>query len=394
MGAVPFCAEFIGKQRHFIGKRLWRALPKTRIDFGAYRTTSDTLWRPARRVFQPKYQVAAPVQDGLRAIERADQDLRRFEADEGTAHRLLRDALTRNAFGTASIEGNPLTLAEVDSLLAQGPTPDRAMVPDEREILNYADFVRGLDATPFPRDAEGVRRLHAKLFAGVLPRPGRFKTRPNFIGQRARREVMFVPTMPERVERELEEVLSWSREAVEHPIVRAAVLFHEFQSIHPFDDGNGRLGRALTTLFLWHQGYPGVRYALVDYAFNQDRETYYDMLDEPRRRAWDYSPWLAYMVGVLCASFEDAVERFLFRGALPEGLNDRQARIAAWIARLDRGNRGRKLKLNDVHAAFPEIPGRTLTHDLRRLVDAGLLRREGERKAATYTFVNRKSPRR
>lgn len=362
-------------------------MPKNRVDFGSYRATPATLWRPTRRRFQPTYKVPREVVEGLRAIERADQDLRRFEADAGTAHRLLRDALTRNAYGTASIEGNPLTLAEVDSLLAQGPTPNRAVVPDEREILNYAGFIRRLDETPFPASADEVRRLHARLFEGVLPHPGRFKRRPNFIGQRATREVVYVPTMPERVARELEEVLAWARDADEHPLVRAAVFFHEFQSIHPFDDGNGRLGRALTTLFLWQAGYPGVRYALVDYAFNQDRETYYEMLDEPRRGGWDYSPWVAYMVRVLRESFDAAVERFLFRGAMPAGLNERQARVAEWLARLDRGNRGRRVKFNDVHAGFPEIPHRTLTADLRRLVDAGVLQKQGERKATTYRFV-------
>ena len=255
----------------------------TDIHFGPFRPTPATIWRPLTEGFAPRYAVPLRTHEDVEAVARADQDLARFEVSDGEAHRILRDALTRNAYGTASIEGNPLTLAEVESLLAVGPTPERALVPDEQEILAYAALVRDLDRVPVPRTTAEVAALHARLFAGIVPDAGRFKARPNFIGRRGTREVVYVATPPDRVEAELQAALDWLHAAPEHALVRAVVFFHEFQSIHPFTDGNGRLGRALTTIFLWHAGYRGVRYAHVDYAFNEDRETYYAKLDEARR---------------------------------------------------------------------------------------------------------------
>jgi Fic family protein len=357
------------------------------VDFGRFRTTADTVWRPARDGFSPRYRVEPGVFEDLRAVERADQELRHFQPDAAEARRILEDALSRNAYGTASIEGGPLTLEEVESLLARGPTPDAVDRPEEREILNYARFVEALPRRAPPATVADLRALHRELFAGVLPDAGALKTRPNFIGRRPAYEVVFVPTMPERVEEELAQALAWHRHAPEHPLVKTMVLFHEVQGIHPFRDGNGRAGRALATSLLHHAGYAGVRYALVDYRFNADRDGYYGNLSAVERNGWDYTPWIAYMARVLRETFEDALARFLFERRLPAGLNDRQRQVALWLARLDRDKPGRRVKFNDVHAAFPTVAPRTLKRDLATLRDEGVVVLEGERKAARYHFA-------
>lgn len=352
--------------------------------FGRFRVTRRTVFRPPRDVFEPRFDVDQEVHEALRAIERADQELRRFRPDTLHARRLLEDALARNAYGTASIEGNPLTLDEVESLLVRGPTPDARVHPDEREILNYAAFIERLPGRTPPAGPDDVRGLHAELFEHVLPDAGRFKDALNFIGKRPEREVVYVPTPPERVEVELDNALAWLHEAPEHPLVRAMVFFHELQGIHPFRDGNGRIGRAITTLLLHAAGYEGVRYALVDYRFNADRDAYYATLAEVERNGWDYTPWVRYMANVLRATFEGAVHTFLFREGLPEDLRERQVRVAEWFARLPADQ---PVKFNDVHAAFPTVAVRTLKRDLATLRDAGVLIMEGARKGAVYRLA-------
>jgi Fic family protein len=354
------------------------------VQFGRYRATPATVWRPPRPTFNPQYRLSDAVFNDLRAVERADHELRRHILDGRTHRRLLHEALTRNAFGTASIEGNPLTLEEVESLLAREPTRHDPKEPDEREILNYARLMEDLPRRRPPRDAEGILDLHAELFRGVLRDAGTFKTRPNFIGRRPQYEVTFVPAMPERVRPELENALNWNREAAEHPLVRAIVFFHEFQSIHPFRDGNGRAGRALATLQLFHGGYTGIRYALVDYEFNADRDGYYGALAHVERTGFDYTPWIAYMASVLRRTFEGAAARMRFREGLPPTLNDRQVELAEWFARLARERPQRQVKFNDVHATFPAVAERTLKRDLAVLRDVGLLDMQGERKGARY----------
>ena len=131
--------------------------------------------------FRPRYQVPLEVGERLRRIERLDQDLGVLEGSVAD-RALLRDALSYNAYGTASIEGNPLSLDQVQSVLARGPTPDAMRTPDEREILNWATFMEALDEHPIPRRVTDVEAMHAQLFAGVMSKDrglGRIKDRPN-----------------------------------------------------------------------------------------------------------------------------------------------------------------------------------------------------------------------
>lgn len=351
-----------------------------------YRVNRDTIERPATGCWPPAYRIGPEHFDDLRAIERLDQDLGRLAIDDATRRRLLRDALARNAYGTASIEGNPLTLEEVESLLARGLTPNQVREPEEREILRHAELLQQIDELAPPRSVADVNRLHLLYFDGILERSGRLKTRPNFIGTRPARVVVYLPTAPRATPHELQALLHWTHGAPEHPLVKASLFFHEFQSIHPYPDGNGRLGRLLTTQLLYHWGYRGVRYALLDYAANQDRDAYYAALNEGRRHEWDRTPWLTYHLRLIRTAYETTSHRLLLLDRLPATLNERQFRVAEWFARLTREHPRLEVKFNDVHAAFPVLPRRTLTYDLGVLVGAGVLARTGERKATRYRF--------
>ncbi len=354
------------------------------VDFGPYRITRKTHRRPIFDTFEPHYTLEAGVVEDLRRIERADERLRSAVVDDMETRRLAEEALTRNAFGTASIEGNPLSLEEVESLLERGPTPEALHRPDEREILNYVAHMKRLPDRTLPTDADAVAALHGTLFDGVLRDAGRFKDQPNFIGDRSRMEVTFVPALPHRVRPELDRAMAWFQDAAEHPLVRTAVLFHEFQGIHPFRDGNGRTGRALATHQLYVLGYPGVRVALIDYEFNADREGYFGALVEVEANGYDFTPWVRYWLGVVRRTFEGALDRFTFQRSLPAEFNDRQVRLAQWFARLAQDSPHRRVKFADVHAIHPTIPERTLRRDLTRLVEVGVLEVQGQLKGTTY----------
>jgi Fic family protein len=256
--------------------------------------------------------------------------------------------------------------------------------PDEREILNWAAFMRDLPSDA-PRDLEAIRDLHERLFDGVMSDHGRWKPHANFVGRRDGRDavVTFIPAAPGRVEPELRNALDWVHTAGENPMVRAMVFFHEFEGIHPFRDGNGRVGRALFTWMLHAAGYRGIRYALVDYTFNRDRDEYYGNLARVERGGYDFTSWLDYMSTVLEETFQEALVRFELGRQVPD-LNQRQVRVAMWMRRVLRASPRRRIKFGDVHAAFPQLNRRTLQEDIRRLVEQGILDREGERKATTY----------
>ena len=336
--------------------------------------------RGPSEAFAPHYRVAREVGERLRGIERLDHGIGLFQATMGRG--ALRDALSYNAYGTASMEGNPLSLAEVQSVLSQGPTPEAMRTPDEREILNWAAFMEALDDPPVPARVADVERLHRVLFHGVMTTArglGRIKDRANNIGRRDG-TVTYVPTAPHRVARELQSALDWYHDSHEAPLVKAWLFHAEFEAIHPFIDGNGRLGRALMTLMLHRSGYPGVRHALVDYAINRDRQDYYEALQDAQANPADLSPWVGWASSVFESAYTDAVARLCVQDQ--GDLNPRQAQVAAWFLRIGQG--GRRVAFGDIHAAFPHVNRRTLQQDLKRLTEAGFLNLKGVRRGATY----------
>ncbi|HUR27924.1 MAG TPA: Fic family protein, partial [Planctomycetota bacterium] len=316
--------------------------------------------------FDPRYRMTEAIHQGMRAIERADHDLARLAPSRGSLlQRMRRGALARNAFATATIEGNPLTMPEVESLLRAGPSPARANSKDELEILNYVEFMERPEARKAPREPADVLRVHAALFRHVFKDAGAWKTRANFIGKRPGMSVVFVPTSPERVERELAAAIDWLHDARDHPpLVRALLFHHEFESIHPFRDGNGRAGRAITPMALHELGYEGSAFAQIDYQIYRRRAEYYESLAAVERAQFeDHTPWLEFMVSVVARAYGDAVELARFERALPEELTERQRRVADWFAVLEQESPEARVKFNDVHQAFPEVPARTLKRD-------------------------------
>lgn len=354
------------------------------IDFGPFQVTDHTVERPIRETFEPCYDTPEDVWEDLRAIERADQELAGVLLDHHEARRMVEEALTRNAYGTASIEGNPLTLEDVKKLFERGDIEEARQRPEEREILNHVHLMQALPERNAPKTVDDLTHLHRDLFAGVIEDAGQLKQDANFIGERPSYEVRFIPARPDRVQPELENALVWFQEADEHPLLKAQVFFHELQSIHPFRDGNGRVGRAVTTLQLHDLGYEGVRYALVDYEFNEDRDGYYGALTAVERQGFDYTPWVTYMSRILRLTFEGALERLHFREGLPETLNERQERAALWFARIDREEPGRRVRFADVHKAFPQIAQRTLKRDLKRLREHDVIAMEGAGRGTRY----------
>ena len=331
----------------------------------------------------------------MRGIERADHDLARLAPARGSIlQRIRREALARNAFATASIEGNPLTLPEVESLLRLNVSPARSHDKDELEILNYIAFMASPQATLAPRTPDDIRLVHAALFRDVFKDAGEWKKRPNFIARRSDMAVVYVPTEPKRVEDELASALEWLHGATKHPpLVRALLFHHEFESIHPFRDGNGRAGRALTPMILHEFGYAGSAYAQIDYRIYKARDAYYENLARVERAKFeDYTSWLGFMLLILRDAYTEAVQTALFQRALPADLTERQRSIAEWFAMLHHEDAAKRVKFNDVHHAFPEIAERTLKRDLTNLRDAGILEVEGELKGTTYRLRTPATP--
>ena len=177
---------------------------------------------------------------------------------------LLSPLITQEAVLSSKIEGTNVTMSEVLEIEAgAGDNGDQPKRDDAEEILNYrqalSSAARALDEDR-PLSQHLLREAHALLMQGVRGRdkdPGSFRNEQNRIGPRgcAIDEASFVPILQEQLQAGLD---CWSAYVQNHderdPLVQLAVIHVEFEALHPFKDGNGRLGRMLIPLFLYERG--------------------------------------------------------------------------------------------------------------------------------------------
>ncbi len=207
---------------------------------------------------------------------------------------LLGVARLRNAVSSFRLEGERVHLDRARDVLETG----RPETTTERGILQLARAYRGVSAGKLPEfSLAGIERAHQTLFAGVLDEAvvGRYKTSANVITDVSETVVRFEPTPPERVRRELAALFAWLAGAAETglPPVTAAIFFAEFEAIHPFADGNGRLGRYLNVALLHKLGLRNSALIPLDTRFFRTSDRYYAALASTNSGN-DYFLWTRY----------------------------------------------------------------------------------------------------
>jgi Fic family protein len=226
---------------------------------------------------------------------------------------LIRPFLSREAVLSSRIEG---TVAELSDLFLfdEAQTVEHR-VPDVREVANYRRAVEiGLESLKRrPLSCSLIRELHQVLMTGVRGEekdPGRFRERQVFIGSTLRiEEARFVPPPWQEVTTLMQAFEQYLQAPSSLPaLVRLALAHYQFEAIHPFEDGNGRLGRLLITLQLCSEGLLPLPMLYLSAYFERYRAAYYDhLLGISQRAAWE--PWITFFLRGVCIEADDAVQR-------------------------------------------------------------------------------------
>lgn len=206
----------------------------------------------------------------------------------------------KEAVLSSQIEGTQSTLH--DLLRFESDAAAGAPVDDIREVSNYiAAMEHGLARlSKLPLSLRLIREMHEKLMAsgrGMTKQPGAFRTSQNWIGGTRPGNAMFVPPPPQEVMPALHGLESFLHDKKDRlpPLIKAGLAHVQFETIHPFLDGNGRLGRLLITLYLCERGVLRAPLLYLSLYFKQHRETYYRLLQEVRERgAWE--AWLEFFL--------------------------------------------------------------------------------------------------
>jgi len=297
--------------------------------------------------------------DLVRSLSDADHLIGRLAGEGGrlpNPHLLMRPFIRREAVLSSRIEGTQATLGELLEAEA-GASVERS--PDDlREVANYVAAleygIKRLDRLPL--SLRLVRELHERLTKGVRGEraaPGEFRRSQNWIGAPGctLAQASYVPPPPTEL---MDRLGAWERFLHERgtpPLVQAALAHYQFEAIHPFLDGNGRVGRLLITLFLVERGILPTPLLCLSAFFEATRRDYYDLLRAVSVRG-EWEPWLVYFLNGVARQSEDA----LSRAGRINGL------LEAWridVGRLSPGPRGRR----------PAAPGGRPTEIPSRLLD-------------------------
>jgi Fic family protein len=224
-------------------------------------------------------------------------------------HILISPYLRREAVASTRIEGTQSTLSEVLSAEAQF----RVETEDQREVLNYVRALeRGLlRLQELPLSKRLIREMHGELMRGVRGQertPGEFRRSQNWIGGTNPSDAMFVPPPVDLLEDALDDLEHFLHEDVPLPVlVRCALAHFQFETIHPFLDGNGRLGRLLIVFYLVERGVLGQPLLYLSAYFERNRDEYVNALQGVRERG-DINGWIAFFVRGLTVQARSAVE--------------------------------------------------------------------------------------
>lgn len=328
----------------------------------------------------------------VRALSVADRALGELAGVGRTLpnpHLLVGPFLRREAVLSSRIEGTQADIADLYAYeAAQLSLPGLPQpASDAREVLNY---VRALEyglrrLETLPVCLRLIREVHERLMEGVRggrAAPGTFRRSQNWIGRPGSTlaDADFVPPPPGEMEAALDAFERYLHEGNEHPpLVRLALIHYQFEAIHPFLDGNGRIGRLILSLLLVHWNLLPLPLLHLSAFFERHQEAYYEGLrGVSERGAW--REWLLFFLRGVAEQAEDAVARV-------NRLQDLQAR---WRRALE-GARSSALPLRVADSLFeapllsiPQVQKRlgvtyhTARRCVERLVEAGILRQMGE----------------
>jgi Fic family protein len=244
----------------------------------------------------PPYTITLKTADYLTKIA---ETVTRLEYGMGFKHdiKLHRKNRVRSIHSSLAIEGNTLSLDEVaDVINGKLVAGKQAEVKEVKNAFEAYDKIMAFD----PYAVKDFLIAHKLMTDGLVKESGRF--RGGNVGVFAGDVVVHVGALPQFVPQLIEELFAWAKTTELHPIIKGAIVHCEIETIHPFADGNGRMGRLWQTLILakWNEVFAWIPMESLVY---EKRPQYYDALQNAQRKN-DYGEFIEFILSAIL----DAVE--------------------------------------------------------------------------------------
>lgn len=300
--------------------------------------------------------------------------------------KLVEVAKVQSTEASNAIEGIITTDTRVRQLVAEKTIPKNR---NEQEIAGYRDVLNviheNFDAIPLTSNY--ILQLHKMLYSHINnPMAGRTKNVQNYISATypdGHTETLFTPVSPFETPEALNKICEEYNKVIGNmevePLIAIPIFIHDFLCIHPFNDGNGRMSRLLTTLLLYRNGFCVGKYISLEAKIAKNKDIYYDALRQAQigwyEETEDVVVFIKYLLGTILAAYKDFEERFnLIEEKLP---------AIEIIRKATQVKIGRFTK-QDIRELCPSLSVSTVEGALRKMMDMGELKREGNGKSTCY----------
>lgn len=280
-------------------------------DYSKYKVSGYPVRHRRKIPFEPKLTMDLETRSMIRDIRSLDNILDGYILSAYDYLDLVQEAYASNIHWSTKIEGNELSLDQVRDLTREytaGRVTESPNGPTQ-EILNHLNSALSRNMFSLPWTLETVLDIHDALMDGVGEcEPGVIRTEEVSVYSSDGIE-LFRACPASSVTEELTNLIEWVNESPFDEVVTATLFFHEFESIHPFEDGNGRTGRVLFQGLLNEMGLRNCSLCKFEEKLLSDTRTYYDLLRYTDLFG-NYTPLVRYVTESLLSSYEEAVEVF------------------------------------------------------------------------------------
>ena len=352
------------------------------LNYGAYQPKGYPVKHRRKVPFRPNVVLDSRYRTIIKEIRECDSTLEGFILGADAYFELLNDAYSSNVHWSVRLEGNDLPLDEVKkltTLFTKGEISEEKRSGPQQEILNHLHsyIVKNLFKRPWSINT--LRNVHEMLMrgTGASESPGIFRKKEAVVSDNEGFEY-FIACPAVHIEEEAESLAGWIEISPYDELITSVLFFHEFESIHPFDDGNGRTGRTLFQILLQELGLKNCKLCKFEQEMLKSSGTYYNLLAYTDDTG-DYGPLIMYTAESLLRAYRDAVKSFREKDRLKD--MDESSRIMARNAKSVRS-----FTIQDAAKWVPSLGEQTLRNKANELVAMGILDKEGKTRAMRYSF--------
>jgi len=321
-------------------------------------------------VIPPKYKISSTIAKHLGNIEAIKQIIDAISISQHLEINIVRQSTLKSSLFSARIEGNPLSLSNLPNTSSK----DIKKI----EVFNILKALGQIkQKTKKDITKKNILLIHEIVMNGLTTSLGRFRTEVSAIFNQAG-IALYLPPTPKQIDKLIDELLAFVNSKGEENIpIRACLAHFVFEKIHPFLDGNGRVGRILLQQILQNNGYSMHGMLTIEEYLDTNRPFYYKALEN---KSTDVTQYLEFMLGAISESAKSVKDIILKKNDVvkEDYLLPRRLEILNII------RDHRLVNFDQIHRRFMAVNARTLRFDLKKLIDSDLIKKRGTTKGVYY----------